>query len=120
MLFSPLPVLPALPWLTTVATVTCPCTVATVTKVAGSETAAVSICLIVCKIFNLGCISVFSRHEIILKDVGQKLPFTRFNNRKIAPALVYIPFNPYLTIGFSHHYQLGEATSVLRGIRCDF
>ena len=29
-------------------------------------------------------------------------------------------FNPYLTNGFSHHYQLGESIFVLRGIRCDF
>ena len=30
------------------------------------------------------------------------------------------PFNPYLTNGFSHHYQLGESTFTFRGIRSDF
>ena len=30
-------------------------------------------------------------------------------------------FNLYMTNGFSHHYHLGESTSVLRGIiGCDF
>ena len=29
-------------------------------------------------------------------------------------------FNPYLTNRFSHLYQLGKSTSVLRGIRCEF
>ena len=28
--------------------------------------------------------------------------------------------NPYLTNGFSHHYQLGESTFILRGVRGDF
>ena len=28
-------------------------------------------------------------------------------------------FNPYLTDGFSHHYQLGEST-FFRGVRSDF
>ena len=28
--------------------------------------------------------------------------------------------NPYLTNGFSHRYQLGESTSINRGVRCDF
>ena len=29
-------------------------------------------------------------------------------------------FNPYLTNGFSHYYQLGESTFVFRGVRRDF
>ena len=33
---------------------------------------------------------------------------------------VFEVIKPYLTNGFSHHYHLGESTSVLRGIRCDF
>ena len=28
--------------------------------------------------------------------------------------------NPYLTNGFSHHYQLGESTFIFRGVRSDF
>ena len=28
--------------------------------------------------------------------------------------------NPYLTNGFSHHYQLGESTFIFRDIRGDF
>ena len=30
-----------------------------------------------------------------------------------------IQFNPYLTNGFSHHYQLGESTFIFRGVRSD-
>ena len=33
---------------------------------------------------------------------------------------LYIAFNPYLTNGFSRHYQLGESTFSFRGVRCDF
>ena len=33
---------------------------------------------------------------------------------------MYIPLNPYLPNGFSHHYQLGESTFVFRGVRSDF
>ena len=41
--------------------------------------------------------------------------------KKILPQyILMLGFNPYLTNGFSHHYHLGESTSVLRGIRCDF
>ena len=29
-------------------------------------------------------------------------------------------FNPYLTNGISHHYQLGESTFIFRGVRGDF
>ena len=29
-------------------------------------------------------------------------------------------FNPYLTNGFSHHYQLDESIFIFRGIRSDF
>ena len=29
-------------------------------------------------------------------------------------------FNPYLTNGFSHHYQLDESTFISRGVRSDF
>ena len=29
-------------------------------------------------------------------------------------------FNPYLTNGFSHHYQLGESTFIFMGVRSDF
>ena len=29
-------------------------------------------------------------------------------------------FNPYLTNGFSHHYQLGESTFIFRARRSDF
>ena len=29
-------------------------------------------------------------------------------------------FNPYLTNGFSHHYQLGESTFIFKGARSDF
>ena len=29
-------------------------------------------------------------------------------------------FNPYLTNGFSHHYQLGESTFIFKGVRSDF
>ena len=28
--------------------------------------------------------------------------------------------NPYLTNGFSHHYQLDESTFIFRGVRSDF
>ena len=31
-----------------------------------------------------------------------------------------IPFNPYLTNGFPHHYHLDESTFILRGVRSDF
>ena len=31
-----------------------------------------------------------------------------------------VQFNPYLTNGFSHHYQLDESTFILRGVRSDF
>ena len=31
-----------------------------------------------------------------------------------------IGINPYLTNGFSHHYQLGESTFIFRGVRSDF
>ena len=34
--------------------------------------------------------------------------------------ILKVGLNPYLTNGFSHHYHLGESTSVLRGIRRDF
>ena len=34
------------------------------------------------------------------------------------PSSFYI--NPYLTNGFSHHYQLGESTFIFRGVRSDF
>ena len=30
------------------------------------------------------------------------------------------PVSPYLTNGFSHHYQLDESTFIFRGVRCDF
>ena len=36
------------------------------------------------------------------------------------PILLKHEFNPYLTNGFSHHYQLGESTSIFRGVRSDF
>ena len=29
-------------------------------------------------------------------------------------------FNPYLTNGFSHHYQLDEFTFIFRGVRSDY
>ena len=29
-------------------------------------------------------------------------------------------FNPYLTNGFSHHYQLGESNSIVSGVRSSF
>ena len=29
-------------------------------------------------------------------------------------------FNPYLTNGFSHHYQLGLPTFMFRGVRSDY
>ena len=29
-------------------------------------------------------------------------------------------FNPYLTNGFPHHYQLDESTFIFRGVRSDF
>ena len=29
-------------------------------------------------------------------------------------------FNPYLTNGFSHHYQLDESIFIFRGVRSDF
>ena len=29
-------------------------------------------------------------------------------------------FNPYLTNGFSHRYQMGESTFIFRGVRSDF
>ena len=29
-------------------------------------------------------------------------------------------FNPYLTNGFSHYYQLDESTFIFRGVRSDF
>ena len=29
-------------------------------------------------------------------------------------------FNPYLTNGFSHRYQLAESTFIFRGVRSDF
>ena len=29
-------------------------------------------------------------------------------------------FNPYLTNGFSHHYQLDEPTFIFRGVSSDF
>ena len=29
-------------------------------------------------------------------------------------------FNPYLTNGFSHHYQLGEPTFIFRGVMSDY
>ena len=29
-------------------------------------------------------------------------------------------FNPYLTNGFSHHYQLDESTFIFRNVRSDF
>ena len=32
----------------------------------------------------------------------------------------YIHFNPYLTNGFSHHYQLGESNSIFKGVRSSF
>ena len=28
--------------------------------------------------------------------------------------------NPYLTNGFSHHYQFGESTFIFRAVRSDF
>ena len=28
--------------------------------------------------------------------------------------------NPYLTNGFSHHYQLDESTFIFRGVKSDF
>ena len=31
-----------------------------------------------------------------------------------------IEINPYLTNGFSHHYQLGESTFTIRGVKMDF
>ena len=32
----------------------------------------------------------------------------------------FIIHNPYLTNGFSHHYNLGESTISFRGVRSDF
>ena len=34
--------------------------------------------------------------------------------------LFNVIFNPYLTNGFTHHYQLGESTYIFRGVRGDF
>ena len=33
---------------------------------------------------------------------------------------VMLILNPYLTNGFSHHYQLGESTFIFRGVRSVF
>ena len=32
----------------------------------------------------------------------------------------YQTFNPYLTNGFSHNYQMDESTFIFRGVRSDF
>ena len=41
--------------------------------------------------------------------------------RALPPAEIKIKWlNPYLTNGFSHHYQLGESTFIFRGARSDF
>ena len=32
----------------------------------------------------------------------------------------FLSFNPYLTNGFSHHYQLDESTFIFKGVRSDF
>ena len=34
--------------------------------------------------------------------------------------LVFVAFNPYLTNGFSHRYQVDESTFIFRGVRSDF
>ena len=34
--------------------------------------------------------------------------------------LAGLKINPYLTNGFSHHYQLGESTFIFRGDRSNF
>ena len=33
---------------------------------------------------------------------------------------IFYLFNPYLTNGFSHHYQLKESKFIFRGVRSDF
>ena len=47
-----------------------------------------------------------------LSEVNYGLPGVRNSNE--------LPFNPYLTNGFSHHYQLDESTFIFRGVRNDF
>ena len=39
---------------------------------------------------------------------------------KLSPDIALLVLNPYLTNGFSHHYQLGESTFIYRGVRSDF
>ena len=34
--------------------------------------------------------------------------------------MVFNPYGPYLTNGFSHHYQLDESTFIFMGVRSDF
>ena len=39
---------------------------------------------------------------------------------KSSSELCFLILNPYLTNGFSHHYQLDESTFIFRGVRSDF
>ena len=43
-----------------------------------------------------------------------------FNLRQSGPSSMSGILNPYLTNGFSNHYQLGEFTFIFSGVRSDF
>ena len=40
--------------------------------------------------------------------------------KQIIQYVLFEWFNPYMTNGLAHHYQLGESTFMFRGIRSDF
>ena len=64
---------------------------------------------------------------LILYDTINKIVFVRAEHGHfVLPQLLLLLlkdmylFNPYLTNGFSHHYQLDESTFISRDVRCDF
>ena len=54
-------------------------------------------------------------------SVGSKtIPITGFKHKPIGQIRSKFIFNPYLTNGFSHHYQLDESTFIFRAVRSNF
>ena len=58
----------------------------------------------------------------VREEMKQVLDFETMlaNVRQLLKFLSHYELNPYLTNGFSHHYQLDEFTFIFRGVRSDF
>ena len=49
-----------------------------------------------------------------------RMEFKCSNNLNSSWIIFEMEFNPHLTNGFSHDYQLDESTFILRGVRKEF